>query len=160
LGINKVLATGGTPSLVTALDKSRERGHGFPSFLPDGKHFLYYAEKLSLEKSGTYIGSLDAKSDTQTSKQLVAGESSSIFAPSTDSDTGYLLFRRENTLLAQHFDTNRLDVVGEPVSVGIQGVNFLYLPAFSASANGVLVYSAGSGNLKNQPTWFDRQGKI
>src|SRR5262249_16899329 len=75
-------------------------------------------------------------------------------------DAGFLLFRRENTLLAQHFDTKRLEVVGEPVSVGDQGLNFLFFPAFSASANGVLIYSAGSANLKSQPTWFDRQGTV
>jgi eukaryotic-like serine/threonine-protein kinase len=41
-GLMKVSAAGGTPSLLTKADHSRgELAHVSPSFLPDGKHFLY-----------------------------------------------------------------------------------------------------------------------
>ena len=38
----QVPASGGNPSPVTVLDASRkEAAHAFPSFLPDGRHFIY-----------------------------------------------------------------------------------------------------------------------
>src|SRR5215471_10979992 len=40
----RVDAAGGTPEPVTSLDPERaEATHGFPHFLPDGRHFLYLA---------------------------------------------------------------------------------------------------------------------
>jgi hypothetical protein len=43
-GVYRVSADGGTPARVTTPDKSqREINHFWPSFLPDGKHFLYLA---------------------------------------------------------------------------------------------------------------------
>src|SRR5712691_7293476 len=40
----QVAAAGGTPKPVTSLDAARaEVAHGFPQFLPDGRHFLYLA---------------------------------------------------------------------------------------------------------------------
>lgn len=42
--IARVSANGGSPVPVTQLDTTRhERGHRYPQFLPDGKHFLYVA---------------------------------------------------------------------------------------------------------------------
>jgi eukaryotic-like serine/threonine-protein kinase len=41
-GLTRVSASGGATSRVTALDASRkESRHAFPTFLPDGRHFLY-----------------------------------------------------------------------------------------------------------------------
>src|SRR5262249_3419993 len=45
-GIYRVRATGGDPTPVTVLDAARkEQTHRWPSFLPDGRHFLYYASR-------------------------------------------------------------------------------------------------------------------
>jgi serine/threonine protein kinase len=42
----RVSATGGEPTQVTTLDESRqETSHRWPFFLPDGRHFLYLAQR-------------------------------------------------------------------------------------------------------------------
>ena len=68
------VSAGGTPSPVTALEVSRkETRHALPTFLPDGRHFLYLrASALIPENSGVYLGSLDVKPEEQNSTRLVA----------------------------------------------------------------------------------------
>jgi hypothetical protein len=37
----RIAARGGTPEDVTRLDPPRQIGHQSPTFLPDGRHFLF-----------------------------------------------------------------------------------------------------------------------
>ncbi len=58
-GLYRVRASGGTLEPLTQLDKIRsENSHRWPSFLPDGDHFLYTARSDSPEHTGIYVGSL------------------------------------------------------------------------------------------------------
>ena len=59
LGVFRVAAEGGTPILVTTLDRRSENNHNWPQFLPDGKHFLYWVRGVKADGSGMAIGSLD-----------------------------------------------------------------------------------------------------
>jgi hypothetical protein len=64
--IHRVSASGGEPSPVTALNTGRgETVHGWPSLLPDGKHFLYLAlvGAPGARKSLTYVASLDGRGE-------------------------------------------------------------------------------------------------
>jgi Tol biopolymer transport system component len=159
-GLMRVSANGGSATPLTTLDSSRkETDHGLPSFLPDGRHFIYLRLSSSPENNGVYIGSLDAKPDQQDSKRLVATDWGPAYAPSSDANMGQLLFVRDGTLIAQPFDARRLELSGEPVTVAEQVGNFLDGGFFSASANGALAYRTGAGGA-SQLTWFDRQGKI
>ena len=54
----RVPASGGEPVAITRLDPPRQSCHRFPQFLPDGRHFLFFALG-SLEATGIYLGSLD-----------------------------------------------------------------------------------------------------
>jgi len=59
--IHRIAATGGVATTLTALDAGRkEESHRFPSFLPDGRHFLYVVRSERAEHRGVYIASLDA----------------------------------------------------------------------------------------------------
>ncbi len=59
-GLWKVSAAGGTPAPLTEIDASHnERQHELPSFLPDGRHFLYLRLSATPEESGIFSGSLD-----------------------------------------------------------------------------------------------------
>ena len=40
----------------TRIDSAEQRGHAFPSFLPDGRHFLFFAIGSPTTR-GAYIGS-------------------------------------------------------------------------------------------------------
>ena len=54
-----VPASGGDLVAVTKLDSPRQSNHRRPSFLPDGRQFLFYAQGVDQEVSGIYLGSLD-----------------------------------------------------------------------------------------------------
>jgi Tol biopolymer transport system component len=162
-GLYRVSASGGVPNQMTVVDPARlERSHYCPSFLPDGRHFVYTRASIAGEKSAIYVGSVDDKPDQPSSKPLVASNWGPVYAPSSDPGTGYLLFLREGTLMAQPFDNHRLELKGQatPVAeqVGDNGGGSGGYGGFSASANDVLVYWRGGGD--RQITWFDRQGKI
>jgi eukaryotic-like serine/threonine-protein kinase len=162
-GLFRVPASGGVPAQLTALDPARqERFHFCPSFLPDGRHFVHIRDSADPEKSGIYLGSVDAKPEQQSSKFLVASNWGPVYAPSADPSTGYLLFMLKGTLMAQPFDNRRLELKGQTTPVAEQvaddrggGGN----GAFSASANDVLVYWRSTASDR-QLTWYDRQGKI
>jgi eukaryotic-like serine/threonine-protein kinase len=103
-GLARVSASGGASSTVTTLDIARgELRHNFPSFLPDGRHFVYVRPATRPENSGVYVGSLDAKPEQQSLRRLLAAESSAVYASSPDAGMGHLLFLRGGTLLAQPF---------------------------------------------------------
>ena len=151
-GLYRVPAGGGSSVRITEFDASRnEIGHAWPFFLPDGRHFLYLARSTQPENSAIYVGSLDSKE----TKRLLQVHSSIAFAPPQ-----YLLFVREDTLTAQAFDAERLELTGEqfPVVEQITRNPINGRAFFSVSENGVLVVRTGDLAL-NQLTWFDRTGK-
>jgi len=167
-GILQVPAAGGAPSPVTLLPERRGQ-HYFPALLPDGRHFLYTANR-GTGAPGVYLGSLDAKPDQQATKRLLADTVPVVYASSPDPNLGYILFSRfgqnnsSGTLMAQPFDPKKLELVGEavPIAENVDDVGF------SASSTGVLVYrtgpafvsSQGENGTAGQLTWFDRQGKV
>jgi WD40 repeat protein len=74
-------------------------------------------------------------------------------------EPGYLLFVREQTLVAQKFNVSSLTVEGEPVPLGEGlGSGDLGLASFSVSRNGVLVFRAGE-LTGTRLVWLDRSGK-
>jgi len=148
----QVSVAGGEPTPLTKLDPSRqEASHRWPYFLPDGRHLLYSLSG-GPQSQGIYVTSLDGKD----SRRLInVGNSIVAFA-----SPGYLLFRREATLMAQAFDPDMLQLSGEPFPVAEQvGYDVAsFQTFFSVSQTGVLVYSSGSTG-KTQLTWIDRAGK-
>ena len=155
-GLYRVSALGGVPVQITKIDASRgENSHRWPAFLPDGRHFIFFARSTRPENSGIYVGSLDSNDR----KLLFASASSAQYAL-----PGYLLFIREKTLMAQQFDASRLQLVGDPVplaeQVGSQGQSGTntQLSYFSVSGNGALIYMTGISDNRHY-AWFDRSGK-
>jgi Tol biopolymer transport system component len=153
--ISRVPAAGGTPTPVTELDKARaEVTHWAPWFLPDGRHFLYVTSTPDSEASGVYVGDLTSKAR----KQVVGFGSRAIYL-----NPGYLLYARDDTLMAQPFDTGKLGTTGDAVPVAevdsfLPNTSIL-LGRFSASQNGVLMYTSGGVGGNAQLTWFDRTGR-
>jgi eukaryotic-like serine/threonine-protein kinase len=148
----KVSATGGAPSVLIKSGRApAEYAFGYPSFLSDGRRFFYSAPTYS--GVATYIGSLNARSEQDSSKPLAAGYEAA-YAPASGSGPGRMLFlQTDGALMAQAFDPSRGELEGEPTPVAL-GVG-----DFSVSANGVLVY-AGTNAASTALTWFDRSGKV
>jgi Tol biopolymer transport system component len=153
----QVPTAGGTPKPVTSLDAARaEVSHGFPQFLPDGRHFLYLAASSRPGESSIRAGSLDST----TSKVLLSADTSAVYAPVLGGHAACLLFVYHGALMAQPFDARRLELSGEPAVV-VPEIRYRrwHQAAFSVSSNGVLLY--GSGSAENQQfSWLDRQGKL
>ena len=157
----QVSAAGGVPTPLTTLDPSHgDVAHTDPGFLPDSRHFLYYRD------AGTTgyvsVGSLDVKPEQQDPRRLIEANSAAVYAPSSDPDSGNLLFvsRNGGALTAQPFDARHLTTSGDPIRVVEQPMGlFLDAGAFSVSTNGTLVYQS-AGSVKSQPAWFDAQGKL
>ena len=153
--IYRVSASGGTPGAVTELNESqREVNHRFPHFLPDGRHFLYLANRgLGAERqaAGVYVASLD----NQERKLLLPDSSNVVYG------SGYLLFSRDRTLMAQPFDAERLELAGDAFRIAdhLRIYTNPMRAVFSVSENGVLVYQAGTALAGSQLVWFDRNGK-
>jgi serine/threonine protein kinase len=156
----RVSARGGPASRLTTLDPSRrEAYHAFPSFLPDGRHFIYLRPGKP-ENSGVYVGSLNAGPEEQSSKRLVATVYGPAYVPSSDAGSDQLLFLRDGVLMTQSFDASRLELAGEPLPVAERLGFFLSFGFFSVSINGVLVYRAAGGGVTQQLTCVDREGKF
>jgi eukaryotic-like serine/threonine-protein kinase len=158
-GLMQVSAAGGVASPLTTIDPARkEIVHVLPSFLPDGRHFLYQRASSSPENSGAYVGSINTNPEEQDSKRLLATTSAPVYVPSSDSDSEQVLFVRQGTLMAQPFDFHRLQLFGEAVPIAEHVGSYLDYGFFSASTNGVLAYRSDAGQIY-QITWLDQQGK-
>lgn len=87
-----------------------------------------------------------------------------MYAPSVGDRTGYLLFIRERTLLAQAFDPRRLALRGQPMPVADQiddtGAGRGGWGAFWASRNGVLAFKRSDAAAGSQIGWYDREGHL
>ena len=155
----RVPASGGVPTSITKFE-SPQASPRYPRFLPDGNHFLYQITLGEAEHNGIYVGSLSGAKPVR----ILPDESNAVFAaPSGSNKKGFLLFRREETLMAQPFDAERLQLSGEAVPIAEQvGLNLTGgHGAFSGSDNGVLAYSAGGVGLgrTSELVWMDRSGK-
>jgi serine/threonine protein kinase len=157
--IHRVSASGGNPVPITTFDPARhENAHYFPYFLPDGRHFLYWArETEDLQKNGILIASLDDSPTLTGRPLLVSTPLGAIYAPSGNTGRGHLLYRRAKALVAQAFDPAALRVSSDafPVADELGGGSDDALA--SVSATGVLVYAEPEGDLRRL-VWIGRTG--
>jgi eukaryotic-like serine/threonine-protein kinase len=150
-GLSRVDAVGGTRVPLTTLEP-KETSHRWPDFLPDGKHFLYFAHGGTSADGGIYLAALDSKEH----KLLLRNDSNAIYAA-----PGYLLFVRENTLVAQRFNLRSLALEGEakPVADHVAVNTDTWRSILTASANGELLYQHGAAGGGSQLIWYDASGK-
>ncbi len=153
--LSEVPAAGGTPSAI-ASNKESEAGFSnrWPTFLPDGRHFLYLSGDLrapGTAKLGIYIGELG----TDEATFLVQADSNAFYAT-----PGYLFFLRSDTLMAQRFDAGDQKLKGAvfPVAEHIGSPQDYRLGMFSVSQTGLLVYD-GATEFGGELTWIDAAGK-
>ena len=146
---------GGTPTSITTLDHAQHTSHRWPFFLPDGKHFLYQAINHDASKSGNdtiYYASMDGS----VNQPLFKCTSNAIYAD------GYLLFARNQQLLAQPFNPSNGTLSGEPQTLAKNIANdpTTWHMDVSASDDGLLVFGTGGGDYGTvQFLWMDRASK-
>jgi hypothetical protein len=147
----RVSASGGLPVEAIPLEGPAQGSHRFPSFLPDGRHFLFYVTGTP-NVQGVYLGSLDSKA----SRRLVESDSAAVFAP-----PDVVLFRREDSLLAQRLNLRTYHAIADPfpvaATVASVGNTFASI-AVSTSAAGPFAFRAAPTEPR-QLIWVDRKGK-
>jgi eukaryotic-like serine/threonine-protein kinase len=156
--VYRVSALGGSPVPITKVNRSmKEIGHRWPQFLPDHKHFLYFAlSNDAANFGGTYSAALDGRE----TKLILHTDSNAIYTL-----PGYLLFVRQDTLMAQRFDLAALQVISQAVPLldHVSGNESTHRGLFTVSANGVLAYESGSAMQvvggRYRLVWLDRSGK-
>ncbi len=162
-GLSRVPVAGGTPTEITHLAQSQGGfSHRWPTFLPGGCHFLYWAGNpfaTNAPNTGIFVGALDSSEQ----KFLVQAESNALYAPSRTewygAPPGYLLYLREQTLMAQPFDAGSLKLKGDAFPVGehVSSPQAFRLGLFTVSPNGLLAYQTGQG-VSAQFLWVDAHG--
>lgn len=151
-GLFRVPAAGGEATLAIKLGWAAS--HRFAQFLPDGNHFIFYAEG-SPERPGPgtgigsiYLGSLDSAEATR----VTAADTAGLYTQ------GWLLWIRAGTLVARRMNPRNgelagdLKTIAEPVFYDTSHARL-----FSVSPNGRVAYRGGVP--VTQLVWFDRTGK-
>jgi len=169
-GLERVPAAGGKPQPVLKPDAAKsERAYRWPHFLPDGKHFLFFAAADSAEQTGVYAGSLDSSEH----RLLFASETNAVFSAvsgALSSSSGYLLFMKSRAsgarggasfdLMGWVFRPSNLKLIGQPFTLGsnIGAIQTLAFAPISVSGNAILVYQTVE-EATHQLMWLDRGGK-
>ena len=147
----RVSARGGTPQELTRLDGTGETQHGFPWFLPRGRHLLFTAYK-GMEATGVFA--LDP--DTGARTRVLDNASNVQFGD------GHLLFMRGTALMAQRFDPATLTLSQDPMPLAdavLANLIIIRGGAFSVSQAGALVYWPLVGADSSRLVWTARGGE-
>ena len=155
--LNRIPEAGGEPvPLSRALSQGSGHGYRWPYFLPDGKHFVYFSDWSTPEDpqgNGIYVGSLDGGPPKLLSPELTGN---------VEYSAGRLLYVRDRSLMAQPFDTERLDFSGPAAIIAdqevIQDTAGFYHAGFSVSQNGIVVIQSSTA-FATRLLWYDGKGK-
>jgi eukaryotic-like serine/threonine-protein kinase len=144
--LGTVPAAGGTPTWLARV--SGDDIHRFPSFLPDGRHYLYMVLSTDAARAGTFVADLDGGAPIR----LLAVPVVARYA------NGHLLFVREQVLYAQPFNAATRQLSGEPTPLSENVVG-----SFTASNGGTAVYLPFADVAESeagQLQWRDRAGRV
>jgi Tol biopolymer transport system component/tRNA A-37 threonylcarbamoyl transferase component Bud32 len=147
----RINASGGPATRLTQFETAKHTTHRWPQFLPDGKHFLFFATNHSGDtEHGIYFGTLQDGSY----KHLLDADSGAQYA------SGYLLYHEQSQLQAQKFDPATGTISGDAAMVAnlVEYDNGTWHTSFSVSQNGLMVYEPGSRTLGNDLVWMDIKG--
>jgi eukaryotic-like serine/threonine-protein kinase len=153
-GLWRVSADGGEPTIATTGDPAQHEGtYSFPSVLPLGRGVLFTVARASQADSSVAV--LDLKTGQR--KTLIRGGSDAQYV-----ETGHLIFAAAGALRAVRFDSIRLEVLGDPVTV-VERVMMKPTGAanYTVSRAGTLVYIAAGLSEMTAPRaliWVDRKG--
>ena len=142
---SRVSASGGEPAPLTKLnDALGENSHRGPTFLPDGRRFLFTSRCADSANNALYLGSLDSPKRSACDERSIEG---SLSARREVAERAALLYYRDGGLEARTFDPDR-NALGDPRPV-IANVDYNSAGIgafFQASANGrvMIIRPAGA----------------
>ena len=152
--LSKVASSGGATAPATTLDAARgQTSHRFPSFLPDGRHFTF-ATQPPLQAD---LYQIDAAAlDDPVARPLLTSVSAPRYA-----DPGYMIFARDQALIAQRIDLAGMKMVGEPIALaeraGVQG-SISGVWSLDCARDGTIVYDEADRRPADV-TWYGKDGR-
>jgi eukaryotic-like serine/threonine-protein kinase len=137
-GLWRIAASGGEPKPVTTIDPAKgERSHRWPQALPDGRTLIFTVGLVS--SPGEYdTATIEAlRIDTGERRTILEGARMARYT-----SLGYLVFQRQERLLAVRFDASKLERRGEPfvIEEGVGGDSSSGAGYFGLSAGGTLAF--------------------
>jgi eukaryotic-like serine/threonine-protein kinase len=148
----QIAEDGGATSAATAFDSSRQEvTHAFPSFVPGGDRFVFFAGSRVPQFSTVRMATLDRPDGPAPPISSQPFQSRAVVADTAEGT--YLLSVRGSELVAQSFDVSRGQVTG-PARTLARRVR----TQFSVMSNGAIVYIVDP-EVRNQPFWVDRNGR-
>jgi Tol biopolymer transport system component len=123
----------------------QQLGQTFPSFLPDGRRFLFSAG------GELHLGELGSSAVTRLTPSNPGNVG--MYLPAASGEGPWLLWGRAGTLVAQRLDIEQATLTGEPVVAADR------VGAVSVAASGLLAYRTAVGSQR-QLTWLDRSGSV
>jgi eukaryotic-like serine/threonine-protein kinase len=147
--IYRVPSGGGAPVVERTPDRAQQEiSVSWPSFLPDGRRYLYMTRKV--DSATVMIGEIGKPG------RPVLTQSG--FSLARYVDPGHLVYVRDGTLLAQRFDVASERTVGDPFPVAEPVRYFMSSGAATlTAASGVLVYQSHAEMARL--AWIDHAGK-
>jgi eukaryotic-like serine/threonine-protein kinase len=152
--VMQVSDNGGAVTEATQVDLTYHTTHRWPVFLPDQKHFLFFANNHTggdPSHNGIYMGSLGEKG----SRLVVATDAGPLYSD------GYLLFHSGSSMMAQSMN-DRGNLSGQPIQVvdNISNDVSVWRMTATVSNTGLLAFrSGGTAETGLELVWYDRSGK-
>lgn len=142
-------SSGGMPAPV-------DQPYPWAQLLPGAREFLYTIYDPQLSRSRARIATTGAN---DSGVEVLQADSRVQYTGSLRSGSGYLVYLRAGTLLAQPFDPAGRRVTGEPRAIASRVPSFGHTGAadFSVSDRGVIAYQSYVN--RSQFIWVDRTGK-
>lgn len=155
--IQRVSAGGVLGDPVTILDNSRsgETTHRFPSFLPDGRHFLYVRGSHSAASQDGVNSIWVGDTETDETFELMQSGTQAYYAQ------GHIFWVRDQFLMARPFSVEKLAFTGDAFAAG-EGIvvnSGTWRAAFAVTETGPLAFHGGSAG-EQALTLLDRKGKV
>ena len=148
-GLTKRAADGSIAAFTTLDPANGETSHAWPSFLPDGKHVIFFVSASQPARAGIWIASLDNPSQR---RRLAASDGQAIVADHT------LLYLRDLALVAQPLDPVTFEPAGRSNAVGLNAGRGPLGQVFATASSDVLIYGAPGTTLR-ELRWVSRDGQ-
>jgi len=148
-GLSIVNDAGGAPTPITT-PRTPDESHRLPHMLPDGQRFVFYM--LGTEVPGIYA----FDPGTKDAKLVLPNESEAKFV-----EPAHLAFVRDNNLMVQPFDPQRLELSGvaQPIAASVHFSSNRQIVNMGISASGTLVYQPLVRARRSRLAWMSREGE-
>lgn len=154
-GLSQVASSGGPVTAVTTLDEAHgEQSHRWPSFLPDGRRFVFAARARRQADSALYLADLRSPA-----RERITGDvSNAIYAA-----PGFLLIARHDGLWMQPFDATRRQTFDGRYKLATAAYDVAARRGAFAASDRVVAFAGArpgpAADATSRLRWLDARGR-